>query len=112
MIGKVEGALGEAKVGLTSAYNNSIRVWQERASRVLQKNIGYVDTTILHHWHGKKKDRQYFDRNKVMIESKFDPEIDLIRDTRGVLRFGSNNLKLRDGLRAYFRQRNEDSIDM
>lgn len=112
LVGKVEGAMGEAAVGLNPVYNNSIKTWQARASRMLRQNVGYVDTTLIHYWHGKKKDRRYFDRNKVMIESKFDPHIDLVKDTRGVIRFGSNNIKLRDGLREYFRRRNEDSIDM
>lgn len=112
MAGYIEGALGEAAQGLTDAYNYSIMAWQERAHRVLQGNVGYVDSLLLHYWHGKKKDRRYFDRNKVMIAARFDPHVDLIHDTRGVLALAGNKPALRDGLRSYFRLRNEDSIDL
>lgn len=112
LVGKVEGAFGEVGKIVTAGYNEHVKTWQSRAHRIVQKNVGYVESTIMHYWHGKKKDRGYFDRNKILADSKYDPEFDLIRDTRGVLRLGRNNIVLRDGLRKYFRNRNEDSIDL
>lgn len=111
-VGKVEGAFGEVGKMVSAGYNESVRIWQERVNRILQRNVGYVDGTIFHYWHGKKKTRGYFNRNKVLRDSKFDPEFDLVKDTRGVYRFGRTNNVLRDGLREYFQSRREDSIDL
>ena len=34
------------------AYARSIRIWQERAYRAVNANIGYVKGHALHHYHG------------------------------------------------------------
>lgn len=97
--------------GLKSALSR----WGER-SKGLRNNIGFVNGLIFHHWHGPKVNRRYSDRWQILVESQFDPATDLKRDWQGVYQLvddGSSRLvKLRDDLRMYFRQRNEDSIDV
>lgn len=95
----------------TSAYRNSILAWQARAL-LLKQNVGFVPGTILHHWHGKKSRRGYFDRWQILARNKYDPVTDLIRNRYGILQLAGNKPKLRDDLRAYFRARQEDGIDM
>ena len=95
-----------------SSYKNRILAWQDRAEEHIKRNIGCVDGTILHYWHGPKANRRYVDRWKILVENQFDPDCDIYRDTRGLYRLTGNKIRLRDQIRAYFRQRNEDGIDM
>lgn len=101
--------------GLSSNYRAQVMDWQDLAERHIQRDIGFVDGTLLHHWHGKKRDRRYTDRWQILVEHKFDPRTDLKRDWQGLwqLRVESpRQICLRDSVRAYFRSRNEDSIDV
>lgn len=91
-------------------YIDAIKRWAENA-RVLNGNIGYVDCHAIHHWHGPMKARGYTTRPQILVRNEFDPLNDLIRDEQGVLQLRGNKPKLRDEIRTYFRQRNEDSIE-
>lgn len=101
---------------ISSEYLKSLIRWQDLASRYIKRNLGYVDGSIFHYWHGKKKDRKYVERWKVLIDNGFDPSIDLKTDTQGLYQLEDNGdgrfIELRDGIRRYFRARNEDSIDL
>lgn len=97
--------------GVTDDYRNSVLRWQERA-RYLWQDVGYMPGLILHDWHGKKKDRKYHDRWEILVRNKFSPEQDLTKDWQGLWQVRPERIQLRDDLRAYFRQRNEDSIDV
>lgn len=92
-------------------YKKLVLAWEQRASR-LHKNIGYIKGTIYHFWHGKKKDRQYLDRNIILSENKFDPTTDIHKDWQGLWALYDGHEVLRDHIRAYFQNRNEDSIDL
>jgi hypothetical protein len=101
--------------GLTPAYSTGLMQWQERAEKFIQRNLGYVHGTVIHHWHGKKKDRRYHDRWRVLIDNQFDPNLDLKRNDQGVLELvviTPRQIKLRDDIRKYMRARSEDSIDV
>lgn len=87
-----------------------LKEWQNRAEKYIRRNIGYVKGTILHHWHGSKKDRAYYDRGVILTDAKFDPEVDLYRDSQMAYQINPENILLRDGAQAYFRQRQEDGI--
>lgn len=96
-------------------YAKSILLWQQNALEFIKKDIGYVDTIIMHSWHGKKADRKYVERWDVLRSTKFNPETDLKRDHQGLLALVTRDdrqRKLRDLLREYSKQRNEDSIDL
>lgn len=86
--------------------------WQNRAEKYIKRNIGYVEGTVLHYWHGKKVDRKYNDRGQILSKAKFNPELDLKRDWQGLYQLTDRSIELRDGIRQYFRNRNEDSIDI
>lgn len=98
--------------GMTQGYKDRVWAYQERCNRVVQGNVGYVDTGINHYFHGKKTDRGYEWRNNVLKAHKYDPTTDLIKDSRGVIGLAGNKPKLGDDIRSYFRTRNEDSIDL
>lgn len=101
--------------GIGSRYVKEILRWQDRALEYLSKDIGYVPGTINHWWHGKKRDRKYRERWDILIDNDFDPDNDIKRDAQGLYRLetlSDRQIILRDDIRAYFRNRNEDSIDV
>lgn len=92
-------------------YAAMIRAWQERA-KMLRGDIGCIDHMALHHWHGTLQNRAYGSRISILIENGFDPLTDIAYDCQGVLRLTGAKPQLRDDLRAYFRARNEDSLEL
>lgn len=93
-------------------YKKYVMDWQDRCAHLVKKNVGYVDGTILHYWHGNKNSRQYWSRWKIINDNNFDPYNDLREDWQGLLQIDDfAKPKLRDQLMAYFMNRNEDSID-
>jgi hypothetical protein len=93
-------------------YKMLANIFQDRCERHIKRNIGFVHGTILHHFHGNKVDRKYQDRWKILIENKFDPLRDLKKDCNNLWQLEDTKIKLRDDIIMYFRQRNEDSVDM
>lgn len=125
LLGAADNHMAKAMVGdaenschqnVTQAYRATVMAWQERALKYIRRNIGYVSGLILHGWHGKKKDRRYWDRWKIIVDNQFDPIKDLKKDWQGIWQLvddGSpRSLALRNDVRGYFRSRNEDSIDL
>ena len=55
-----KGMIGEADrsmpKGLHPNYIHMVKAWESRATTFLKGNIGYIPATILHHFHGWKKD--------------------------------------------------------
>jgi len=108
LIGKMEESLHP---NLSQRYRAKCLRWQERAEQYIGRDIGIMPGLVYHHWHGKLKDRRYHDRWRILVETGFDPDLDLKSDSQGVYQLTERSQALRDGLRAYFRARNEDSID-
>lgn len=93
------------------SYREMLLQWQHRADRYVRGNIGYVDGTLVHHWHGRKAERAYASRWNILFEHGFDPVKDLKRDWQGLWQFTHEGARMRADLRQYFRQRNEDATD-
>jgi hypothetical protein len=93
-------------------YIKLLKEWETRALRTAHKHMGFVKGTLVHYWHGKKRDRQYRGRWEILKSNKFDPTRDLHKDTQGLWVLHPSNNKLRDDLRKYFQSRNEDSVDI
>ena len=108
LIGKIEGTI---PANSTYHYEHAIRAWQTNAL-MLKKNIGAVPGTVIHHFHGHKAKRGYVDRWKILTENKFDPVTDIRSDWQRMWELTGDKIRLRDELRAYFRLRQEDSIDL
>lgn len=97
---------------INQAYYDEIMRWQERAVRYLSKDIGYVKTSLNHFWHGKKSSRKYVERWDILRDNDYTPHLDLKRDWQGLYQLTDRSIGLRDGIRQYFAQRNEDGIDV
>lgn len=103
-------------VDTTSDYQKYILDFQAKCERSIRRDVGVMPGTILHSWHGRKKDRGYWSRWQVLIDNEFKPYEDLKRNSYGVFQLhddGSERfMRLRDEIRAYMKSRNEDSIDL
>jgi hypothetical protein len=97
--------------GVSPGYRKAVVDWQARALK-LRGDLGYVPGTVLHHWHGRKASRKYWDRCKILTDTQFDPAVDLKRDWQGLYQLVDHDeprsIVLRDAIRSYFRSRNED----
>jgi hypothetical protein len=109
LIGEIEKSLHP---NLSADYRGKCLMWQDRAEKFLRRDIGYVPGMVYHYWHGKISDRRYHDRWKILVDTKYSPDLDLKYDSQGLLQLTDRSIALRDGLRAYFRARNEDSVDI
>lgn len=97
--------------GVHENYKKIVREWQRRAEEVVRGDYGSVRGTILHSWHGPKNKRKYIERWGILIEHSFDPHADVFKNSHGVTELRQDRTGLRDALRMYLKQRNEDSID-
>lgn len=102
-------------VDVTPGYRATVMKWQARADRYVRRNVGYVPGTILHGWHASKAKRFYRERWQILTSNKFDPTTDLIKNSQGLWLLNDDGsdrmMNLRDQIRAYFRSRDEDSIE-
>jgi hypothetical protein len=93
-----------------SNYVNMFLDWQNRFLRTVNGEIGYVETSMLHYWHGRRLDRGYETRWKILTEMGFDPKTDLSYTSDGLLELTDAKPALRDKIREYFISRREDNI--
>lgn len=109
------GLIGRMKETIPSkmsgGYAQELLLWEERAEKNIRRNVGYVPGLLLHHWHGKKRDRRYRERWEILVSNNYDPDLDLKKDWQGLWQLSDRSMELRDDIRRYFRSRNEDSID-
>lgn len=109
LIGKVHESLPR---GIHPKYLERLIHWQRRAREHINGNVGFVEGNLLHFWHGRKVNRKYFDRWRILVKHQFNPDFDIKKDWRGVIALTDKKPELRDDIRRYFRARHEDSIDM
>jgi len=99
----------------TSGYRDYWTHIQTLCDRWIKKDVGYVKGLVYHDWHGKTVDRGYNSRENILIGNQFDPRTDIKRDHQGLYQmetYEPRQIKMYDQIRAYFRARNEDSIDL
>jgi hypothetical protein len=101
--------------GLHPEYIDRLAEWQFRAERNVRLNVGCMSGLLLHYWHGKKKDRRYMDRWQILVKHQYRPSTDIKPNSQGLYQLCDHgdirSAQLRDDIRRYFSQRNEDSID-
>ena len=92
----------------SEGYIQALVEWEEKAKGL---SVGYVDGLCLHNYHGKKSDRGYTTRWKVLVDLEFDPSRDLFRNEHGMLTLHPESPiknELEEYLKFYFTSRNED----
>lgn len=107
MIGDVDSTIHRA---MPPSFYRLCREWQDRAIRVTHKQVGFVNGRIEHQFHGPKNRRFYRERWQILIDHKYDPDRDIIRDDQGIVQLCSKP-DLEQAIRVYNRSRFEDSIE-
>lgn len=103
-----------AKLG-SQAYADKLLDWQTKAERWIKRDVGYVPGVVYHDFHGKKINRGYQTRGQILRKNEYNPYTDIKYDSQGLIQLETHDprqMRLRDEIRAYFRSRNEDSIDL
>lgn len=98
--------------GITAAYHDDVMEFQARCESGIKRDVGFVEGTILHHFHGAKRNRQYESRWDIVTKNQFDPRKDIVKDWQGLYQLKPGLIQLRDDIRRYFRSRNEDGVDL
>ena len=98
--------------GTGDAYNNEIGRWQRQAYSEIKGKIGYLQNLLIHHWHGDHGNRQYSTRWEILDRNQFDPSVDVMYDSQGLLRWKGNKPQLERDVYRYFIQRDDDSTEM
>jgi hypothetical protein len=108
----VESSISRNDSRYTPPYYRKLIEFSVLCDNMVKQDIGCVDGTITHGWHGSKRLRFYGSREDILGESQFNPDVDITYDFNGLPVLCSDNRLLRDGLRRYGARRNEDSIDV
>lgn len=120
LIGAADHQMAHALVGnvnksyhgqVSQGYKDVFDQWQAKALHYVRKNIGCIDGHLTHDWHGSRVNRRYVDRWEIVLKSDFDPRRDLTVDSQGLHvlnHLGPKYIYLRNALREYFTQRDED----
>ena len=95
--------------GRMPRYADAIHQWQDRADFHVRRNVGVVKGMIRHHFHGRQVDRRYDERYAVPRAHSYDPTRHILRNAHGVYEVSHHSIGLRDDLRRYFAQRNDDA---
>jgi hypothetical protein len=107
------GAVDEAMTRMPgSSYARALLEWQQRVQEHVRGDIGYVDGTLAHHWHGRRRDRGYDTRWRILVAHEYDPAVDLRKGAQGLIELTDRKPGLRDAVREYFRARNEDQAEV
>jgi len=65
---------------LSPAYRKEFLLWAWNSYEKVQGNVGYVNGTLEHIYHGKLYYRKYHDRNNILLKHNFIPSQDLTID--------------------------------
>lgn len=103
MVGKMEKSTGSKT---TEKYREKLFEWQENFRNHVKK-VGYLNTSLLHYWHGSKKNRGYEWRYKILINHEYNPFIDLDRNENDLI-YVKNKPELLEEILDYFKSRAED----
>jgi hypothetical protein len=112
LIEKTEGMM---RNDLHRNYKKMVNQWYQRCRTHIRLNVGVVEGSIVHHWHGKKASRGYNTKHAMLAHAGFDPLRHLKRDAQGLYTLHDDRSSafpyIRDQMRHVARERNEDSID-
>ena len=89
--------------------------WYYRCHTHIRRNVGVMEGAIFHNWHGRKTQRGYNAKHKLLAEIGFDPLRHLKRDSQGLYALhddrSSAYVRLRDMMRKIAKERDEDDTD-
>lgn len=98
---------------ISDGYKYDLDLYQE-AAKSLNFDVGCMHGAILHGipYGGPKQLRGYKSRWNILVENKYDPHKDLIVDMQGLYKLTNKKPRMRDDIRRYMRERDEDSLSL
>ena len=113
LIGRSSESFITPKSNFTENFFREIEEWEERVKIFRdEKKIGYADCVIKHHFHGYGIDRQYRNREDILMKYKYDPSKDLYKDDNGLLQLTDRKMAMIERILEYFKSRDEDNKDL
>jgi len=92
----------------TGGYSgDALKMWDDKVKHH-DHRVHYVKGRVQHFWHGKKSDRGYNWRWKILSENKFNPITDMGYRENGLIHINVNKPKLMEDIINYFKSRKED----
>jgi len=105
LIQQVKHAMSES---YTEDYKNTMLDFQRKAKSL---RVGYVPGVIRHYYHGSKKNRNYENRWKMLVDYDYSPSLHIKKDEDGILIPTSNcPFGLLSDIKNYFKSRNDDEM--
>ena len=96
------------KAGMSIDYKTYITLYQEKFEDV---KLGYVPGIIRHNFHGKKVNRKYLEREDILINFQYSPNLHMKTDMNGLLVPTEECPQaFLDEILNYFKNRNEDEM--
>ena len=94
-------------LNISSTYINLL--WEKQnLYKQFNINLSFIRGAVLSHWHGKRVNRNYIKRWKIL--RGFDPSEDLIRNVDGLLNLSKKGKRMENELYQYFLQRDDDNL--
>lgn len=111
----IEKREGMMRNDLHRNYKKLVNQWYYRCSTHIRRNVGVMEGSVMHSWHGRKTDRGYNAKHSILAHVGFDPLRHLKRDSQNLFQLHDDRstafVQLRDMFRKIAKERNEDSID-
>ena len=89
-------------------YLELLRVWKNRATKLIQQSVSFVPGFVFHLYHGDRKSRNYIKRHELLREYQFNPKQNLRLNDEGVWEWALDSTQLAAEVSQYFRDRRED----
>ena len=103
MVGDVHKSTGSHT---SKGYTDKLIEWQNKFTSNI-KSVGYLNSSLMHYWHGSKKNRGYQWRWKILIDNDYNPQTDLIKNNDGLILL-KNKPQMVEQIFDYFKSRAED----
>jgi hypothetical protein len=107
-MGRTEAAIAYQR--MTAKHAEDCRQWAAGFYRAVNGTLGFVDTDILHLWHGDLINRQYNGRREILSSFDYDPSTDITFDSDCCWRWNSPKEEMHRRIREYFDARKEDGV--
>lgn len=93
---------------MNRAWAEHYLAWARPFYGSIRSDVGHVEGTVYHLWHGAFANRQYRERHARLAEHDFDPARDVRIDRNGCWEWNSDKPALHEFVRRYFLDRRED----
>ena len=84
--------------------------WGVPQYRKVKSNVGCLDVSIKHMFHGTRENRLYNERNYFLMDHGYDPDVDVRIGKNGLFEWCSDKPEMHKAVADYFKMRKEDEI--